>query len=202
MAPPTKRPDAIDWAAVRDAKQNATRATDPTLAWPLERAQPALQEDAPARAITVDHERAAERGIEVVTFHLSGKRYAIEVRYVCEIAALDDFTPVPCAAEHLVGIHNFRGQLLPIFDLSKSLGLGQDCLADVSHILVCGESQPDLCLLVQEVPQIEFLSVSATMGQAIAAYGSSQSWIRGTTEADVLLLDGSALLTDKLLFVA
>jgi purine-binding chemotaxis protein CheW len=56
---------------------------------------------------------------------VAGEEYALSVDDVLEVAELGEVAPVPGAAPVLLGIRNLRGQVLPVIDLAKVLGLSQ-----------------------------------------------------------------------------
>ena len=84
-----------------------------------------LDERARRLAAPISDATIATEVLEVATFTLSGERYAIETRYVREIVALADFTPVPGGPSVLFGVVNLRGDVLAVFDLRSLLGLAR-----------------------------------------------------------------------------
>jgi chemotaxis signal transduction protein len=56
-------------------------------------------------------------------FSLAGQSFAIDVTQVREVAIFEDWTTVPLAPPHLVGVANLRGDVVPIADARAVLGL-------------------------------------------------------------------------------
>ncbi len=54
---------------------------------------------------------------KMVTFSLAGKDYAIDIMRVKEIAKAGNFTYVPNTPPFVLGVHNLRGDIIPIIDL-------------------------------------------------------------------------------------
>lgn len=54
---------------------------------------------------------------KMITFSLSGKDYAIDIMKVKEIAKAGHFTYVPNTSSFVLGVHNLRGDIIPIIDL-------------------------------------------------------------------------------------
>jgi purine-binding chemotaxis protein CheW len=54
---------------------------------------------------------------------VGAERYALAVRDVIEVATLEDLTTVPGAPRAVMGVHNLRGQVVPVVDLGAVLGL-------------------------------------------------------------------------------
>lgn len=58
-----------------------------------------------------------------VMIRLAAETYAMPVGHVREVAALGQVEPVPRARPELLGIRNLRGQILPVIDLARLLGV-------------------------------------------------------------------------------
>jgi purine-binding chemotaxis protein CheW len=65
-----------------------------------------------------------QRVLQFVGFLLGGKSYAFPIEQTREIVELQSVTPTPEVAEHVVGVTNLRGQIIPIFDLQRVLTPG------------------------------------------------------------------------------
>jgi purine-binding chemotaxis protein CheW len=65
-------------------------------------------------------EQAARRG--VLTFHVAGEVYGIEILDVREIIKVGEITEVPRTAGFLLGIISVRGSIMPVIDLRQRLG--------------------------------------------------------------------------------
>lgn len=60
-----------------------------------------------------------------LTFRLGREEYGIEITKVREIIGLMEITPVPQAADHVRGVINLRGKIVPVLDLRKKFGLSE-----------------------------------------------------------------------------
>jgi purine-binding chemotaxis protein CheW len=63
--------------------------------------------------------------LDVVFFELRGRRCALPVTAVSEVAAIPALTPVPHAPAGIRGIAPLHGQVLPVIDLGVWLGGGE-----------------------------------------------------------------------------
>src|SRR5437867_5106661 len=61
--------------------------------------------------------------VRACVFTLAGEPFAIDVTQVREVAIFEDWTTVPLAPPHLVGVANLRGDIVPIADPRVVLGL-------------------------------------------------------------------------------
>ncbi len=60
---------------------------------------------------------------QYLTFLLAGEEYGVEILRVQEIKGWDSATPIPNTPEHVLGVLNLRGAIVPIFDLRKCFDL-------------------------------------------------------------------------------
>lgn len=61
--------------------------------------------------------------VRACVFTLAGEVFAIDVTQVREVAIFEEWTAVPLAPGHLVGVANLRGDVVPIVDARAVLGL-------------------------------------------------------------------------------
>ncbi len=67
---------------------------------------------------------AQQAGVrQVVTFHLDGAEFAVEILKVQEIIRKIDSTRVPNAPRFVEGVINLRGKIVPVICLRKRFGL-------------------------------------------------------------------------------
>ena len=60
---------------------------------------------------------------QYLTFQLGEEEYGIDVRRIREILEKQSITGVPRTAEHMLGVINVRGSVVPVMDLRIKLGL-------------------------------------------------------------------------------
>lgn len=66
---------------------------------------------------------AGDAGGQYLTFMLAGEEYGVEILKVQEIKGWDAATPIPNTPEHVLGVLNLRGAVVPIIDLRKRFNL-------------------------------------------------------------------------------
>jgi purine-binding chemotaxis protein CheW len=57
---------------------------------------------------------------------VGAEQYALPVEYVHEVVDLGELTPVPGAADSVLGLHNLNGEIVPAFDLARILRIERD----------------------------------------------------------------------------
>lgn len=66
----------------------------------------------------------AEEGLDqYLTFMLADEEYGIDILRVQEIKGWDGVTPIPNMPDHILGVINLRGTVVPIIDLRKHFEL-------------------------------------------------------------------------------
>jgi len=145
-------------------------------------------------------EPSAVEAIDVVTFSLADERYALEARYVREIARLTELTPVPGTPDHFSGVANQRGELLAVVDLRKLWQLPAQAVTESSWLVVLGSAHADLGILADAVHDLERLR-PAELREPTTDGGIGREHVRGVTRHALVVLDAEALLRDERLFV-
>jgi len=62
---------------------------------------------------------------QYLTFQLAGQTYGVEILRVQEIKGWEKPTRLPHSPEHVQGVINLRGAVVPILDLRRRFGLGE-----------------------------------------------------------------------------
>lgn len=60
---------------------------------------------------------------QLLTFILAGEEYGVDILRVQEIKGWDTVTPIPNTPEHILGVINLRGTIVPIIDLRLRFNL-------------------------------------------------------------------------------
>jgi len=182
----------LDWEDVR--RRLAVAIDEERLSASADRA--VLEARAARHALQGDPE-VSEARLEILVFARGGRRFAIESRYVAEVARLGHLSRVPGARPGLLGLCNLRGDLLPVFDLVSVASS-----ANAAHLVVLGESAPDFGIAVDALEAVQ--SVPEASLSAARSVGSlpHPEHVRGVSAEGLLVLDGAALLRDRTVFVA
>ncbi len=86
---------------------------------------------------------------------LAAETYAVPVSNVVEIASLGDLAAVPGAPPEILGVRNLRGQILPVIDLARILGLNST--APPKQLLVAESGSIKAGLAIDEVSHVREL---------------------------------------------
>lgn len=87
----------------------------------------------------VDAELDAGDSRQYLTFKLDGEAFATKISKVREVLEYDDITRVPRTRDHMLGVINLRGSVVPVVDLRLRFGLATS------------EPTVDTCIIINEV---------------------------------------------------
>ena len=90
---------------------------------------------------------------QFVTFFLGKECFAFPMSSVLEIIRAPEAVPVPLTSAGLVGLANLRGEILPVVDLRKTLGLETRTFDDTTRAVVVSCGRP-VALMVDRVSSV------------------------------------------------
>ena len=129
---------------------------------------------------------------QYLTFVLAEEEYAIEIVKVQEIKSWSTVTPIPCSPEHVLGVINLRGAIVPIVDLRKQFNLpeweGEGIRAVIIVRSEVNGSPRTLGLLVDQVSDVYHVKEQDIQecGQFSTTIGGN--FIAGLSQRDDMLL--------------
>jgi purine-binding chemotaxis protein CheW len=174
-------PQRTDTVAILDARQFAAEAR--------RRGGEVLQ--SLQRAITPAAAAAGRaRTRAFCLFERRGRHFAVPVLATREVIAGEELTPVPQAPDHVLGVVNLRGHLLPLINADSFLGLPVSEAPTAYEALVVESDGVQLGLLVDrvgDVRPVDLLEVQPAPPMERTAPIYCGVW--STPTADVLLLD-------------
>jgi purine-binding chemotaxis protein CheW len=77
--------------------------------------------------------------LQYLTVRLRDEWYAVRVDYLVEIVPAPRITRVPSVPEHILGVMNFRGEVLSVIDLKRFFALAQSEPGPPDRIIVVVE---------------------------------------------------------------
>lgn len=106
------------------------------------------------------------QAIRACLFHLAGESFAVEVRWAREVVVFEDYTVVPMAPAHVVGVANLRGSIIPILDVRALLGLPGHQIGRGSTALVISEGGVQVALAIESILGLESFDEVVPFGEA------------------------------------
>lgn len=143
--------------------------------------------------VVTQQQGAAE---QYLTFMLAGEEYGVDILRVQEIKGWDSATPIPNTPEHVLGVINLRGTVVPIVDLRRRFALESKELGATTVVVVLkvkGESgERTMGFVVDSVSDVytvpmEQIKAAPDLGGSLA-----DTCVKGLATVDgkmVILLD-------------
>ena len=101
---------------------------------------------------SVDSQVAKEE-VKMLTFSLDNVFYGVDVNQVREVKNFEGATPVPCAPNYVKGVTNLRGEVVPVIDLRKRIGLS-DRKGNEPGIMVIVQDKHPIGVIVDSVIEV------------------------------------------------
>lgn len=123
----------------------------------------------------------AHMPVKVVTAKVGGRTIGIDIMAVRKIMPYTRPTPLPHQAEHVLGVINLRGTILPVFDLASRLGWDKSVDESRSVIMVAEAQGREQAMVVDAEGDI--LAVDPQRVQpAPTIDGVASNYVRGLLE--------------------
>ena len=156
-----------------------------------------------ARDLALKPDRQAHAGttLDVLEFRLAQERYAVENRYVQEVAPFKDLTPLPCTPSFVRGIVNLRGRILPVLDLKKFFDLPEKGLTDLHRIIFVRHADLEVGLLADEIAGVRAIPMDSVQPSLPTLSAIRSEYLKGVTLERLVILDLGRMLSDPRIFV-
>jgi purine-binding chemotaxis protein CheW len=137
--------------------------------------------------------------VRALLVSLGADSYAIEMACAREVAVLPALTRLPDAPPSVLGVFNLRGEIVPVFDTARLLGVGTT--SGASHVAIVetglGPAGLSMTSMGESVELGEHLGPTETPGTG----GSYALAVSGGARRLTVLLDIDALLAPARLAV-
>lgn len=110
--------------------------------------------------------REAERGtaekgsgqsgalLQLVSFHMAGEEYGLDILKVQEIIRMQDLTRVPNSPDFVEGVINLRGKVIPVIGLRRRFNLQSEDHTSQTRIVVVEVNGTVLGFVVDSVSEV------------------------------------------------
>lgn len=133
----------------------------------------------------------------MLAFVVGGRRFALPLARLEEVIAPPPTVAVPFAEPHVTGICAVRGEIVPVLDLRRVLGVRSFAPGDRARILVVGRRSERVGLLVDAVAEVRRFE-SAEIQPCHGEGDVPETFLRGAVrdgDQAVLVLDLDGLLS-------
>jgi purine-binding chemotaxis protein CheW len=117
---------------------------------------------------------------QYLSFELAQQLFCAPLSDVREVRRLGLVTPIPQAPEHMVGVINLRGDVVPVLDLPAVLGFAPTVDPKAAHIVIIVQLEHRLvALLVDAVADVFDKNSDEVMAVPVTAMRKSGQFIGG-----------------------
>lgn len=118
--------------------------------------------------------------IQLVSFKLDSEEYGVEVLKVREIIRMVNITHMPNSPQHVEGIINLRGKVIPIISMRKRFGLMEAENSNQTRVIIMGHGDELIGFIVDSVSEVIRVSSGEIQpSPSVAADGVDQEYIAG-----------------------
>jgi purine-binding chemotaxis protein CheW len=134
-----------------------------------------------------------------LTFDLAEEGYGLEIRHVVQIIGIQTVTKVPDMPEHVIGVVNLRGKVIPIIDVRLRFRLASREFDDRTCIIVVDVQGSSVGLVVDKVSEVvaipeQDIEPSPAAGQNRAQYIQGMGKLNNQVK---ILLDIEQLISSE-----
>lgn len=141
--------------------------------------------------------RTKEDFQNILLFILAYETYGIELQYIREVYPLKELTPIPSAANYLLGIINVRGRILSVIDLKKFFDLPEKGLTDLNKVIILQSDELEFGILADSIIGVREISLSELQPSLPTLTDIREEYLKGVTNDRITILDGMKILSDK-----
>jgi len=132
-------------------------------------------------------DRAAGATVETaqfITFTIGAEEYGIDIMVIREIKGWSETTPIPKAPQHMRGVINLRGVIVPIFDLRARFGMGLTDPTRMHVVIIVDAGARTVGLLVDAVSDIIAVEPGAVRPVPDLGLAADDSLLQGLVPLD------------------
>lgn len=148
----------------------------------------------------VEEDRSRDEILQLVTFNLGVEEFGVDIHALQEIIRMMAITRVPKAPSFVEGVVNLRGQVIPIIDLRKRIGLDTFETHDkATRIMVVQLARKTVGFIVDAVGEVKRIPSRVVEPPPPIVAGIESEYIKGVGKLDdrlLILLDLNKLLSE------
>jgi purine-binding chemotaxis protein CheW len=137
---------------------------------------------------------------QVVVFELANEKYGTEIGSVREIIRMPTVTQMPGTPEHVRGVINLRGRVIPVVDLRARFRLPTTELTESTRVLVVDILGESIGVVVDAVTEVRRVPSGSVEAPGATTTTEESYYIDGIAKQDehlLILLDLERALTNQ-----
>lgn len=163
--------------------------------------EPRIELDETANSTASLHASHQDHGdlLQLVSFHIGGEEFGLDILRVQEIIRIQALTRVPNSPEFVDGVINLRGKVIPVIALRKRFGLEELAHDKQTRIVVIEVKGTVLGFIVDSVSEVLRIPVD-TVEPPPRLGKVEREYVSGVGKLDnrlLILLDVDRLMSDS-----
>ena len=138
---------------------------------------------------------AGQNAFPVIILGIGKERYGIDLPDVAEVLPVVRVTPVPGAAAVFAGVVNVHGEIRPVIDLRRLLGVEAVGDGGLARVILLRKEGRTMGLQIDSVEQIRWIGAGDLQPARSGDAGASRH-IQGSTQDRLMLLSTAALFAE------
>lgn len=127
---------------------------------------------------------------KILVFRLENGKYALESSCVERVVPMVEVTPLPKAPEMVLGIVNFHGEIVSVFNVRKRFQLKEKKISPDDFLIIAHTSKRMVALVVDVLDGVKTLEPGQiTKSAKSAAFSDYLSGVVKTTDGLILIHD-------------
>ena len=136
--------------------------------------------------------------LQLVSFEIGEEKFGVEILCVKEIIRILSITRVPGSPDFVEGVINLRGQVVPVVDLRRRLGIGRKEFDATTRMIVVELGGQQVGFIVDVVSQVLRIPAETIEPPPQMVTGVDSEYIQGLTRVGdrlLMLLDLQRILS-------
>jgi purine-binding chemotaxis protein CheW len=188
----------MDWQRTAERLKAGKRSPGMEIASEQERMEAVWRQRAVRLARRPVPAGAGPDALPVMVLGIGNERYGIELADVAEVLPQVHLTPIPGAPRHLSGVINVHGEIRPVIDLRRLLGIAAAEKGGVSRVILLRMQGREMGLQVDGVEEIRWVAAGELRSAADSDSDLSASYVKGLTGDTLMVLSTEALFAGLL----
>ena len=130
----------------------------------------------------------------VIAFLLNEELIGIDIKNIIKISKRLDITPVPKTPEHILGVMNLRGNIVPVVNTKKMLGLPYADEGNQDFILIIDSAIGNVGLMIDQVVGAITIEDDEVLPAPINSIGIDSKYITGVVVTNEEMKDKNLLI--------
>ncbi len=131
--------------------------------------------------------------LPVIVLGIGRERYGVDLADVAEVLAAIRATPVPGAPAVFSGVINVHGEIRPVMDLRRFLGMERALNGGLRRVILLRKDGREMGLEIDSVEQIRWVEQGELQ---VAGAAERSAHIKGSTKDLLMLLSTEALFAE------